>query len=81
MDYFDEVTKRKYITHVVEPSLGVDRLFLAFLTSAYHEDEVGGEKRTLLRFHPSIAPITVAVLPLVKNKPQLMEKLSNYINH
>eukprot|EP00611_Tribonema_gayanum_P026713 TRINITY_DN6432_c1_g1_i1.p1 TRINITY_DN6432_c1_g1~~TRINITY_DN6432_c1_g1_i1.p1 ORF type:complete len:570 (+),score=250.10 TRINITY_DN6432_c1_g1_i1:704-2413(+) len=74
MEYFDEATKRKYVPHVIEPSLGVDRLFLALLTSAYHEDEVGGEKRTLLRFHPAIAPIKVAVFPLVKNKPELMAK-------
>jgi glycyl-tRNA synthetase len=40
MEYFDESTKRKYVPHVIEPSLGVDRLFLALLTSAYHEDEV-----------------------------------------
>jgi glycyl-tRNA synthetase (class II) len=40
MEYFDEATKRKYVPHVIEPSLGVDRLFLALLTSAYHEDEV-----------------------------------------
>ncbi|CAN0364476.1 unnamed protein product [Ectocarpus sp. 12 AP-2014] len=44
------------------------------MVSAYHEDEVGGEKRTLLRFHPRMAPIKVAVFPLVKNKPELMKK-------
>ncbi|CAN0329680.1 unnamed protein product [Pylaiella littoralis] len=74
MEYFDERTKSKYVPHVIEPSLGVDRLFLAVMVSAYHEDEVGGEKRTLLRFHPRMAPIKVAVFPLVKNKPELMEK-------
>ena len=55
-------------------SCGVDRLFLALLVSAYAEDEVGGEKRTLLKFHPSVAPIKAAVFPLVKNKPELVGK-------
>ncbi|CAM9190345.1 unnamed protein product [Chrysoparadoxa australica] len=73
MEYFDEATKNKYVPHVIEPSLGVDRLFLALMTSAYAEDEVGGEKRTLLRFHPSVAPVKCAVFPLMKNKPELVE--------
>lgn len=72
LEYFDEQTKEKYIPHVIEPSLGVDRLILALICSAYAEDEVGGEKRSLLKFHPSIAPIKVAVLPLVKNKDNLV---------
>ena len=50
---------------------------LAVLTSAYCEDEVGGEKRTLLKFHPKLAPIKAAVFPLVKNKPELMAKARN----
>jgi len=74
MEYFDEANKRKYLPHVIEPSLGVDRLMLALICSAYHEDEVDGEKRTLLRFHPRIAPIKVAVFPLVKNKPEIVAK-------
>ena len=59
---------------MIEPSIGVDRLMLAVLCSAYAEDEVGGEKRSLLRFHPKVAPIKAAVLPLVKNKPELVEE-------
>ena len=74
MEYFDEERKEKYVPHVIEPSIGVDRLMLAVLTSAYAEDEVGGEKRSLLRFHPRLAPIKAAVLPLVKNKPEIMDK-------
>lgn len=74
MEYFDDGTKEKYVPHVIEPSIGVDRLMLAVLTSAYCEDEVGGEPRTLLKFHPRLAPIKAAVLPLVKNKPELMAK-------
>ena len=75
LEYFDEasVEKRRYIPHVIEPSCGVDRLFLALLASAYDEDEVDGEVRKILRFHPSVAPIKVAVFPLVKNKPELIE--------
>merc|ERR1719221_450765 len=74
MEYFDEERKEKYVPHVIEPSFGVDRLMLAVLTSAYAEDMVGGEKRALVRFHPRLAPIKVAVLPLVKNKPALTAK-------
>eukprot|EP00438_Fugacium_kawagutii_P002631 Skav201682 [mRNA] locus=scaffold641:522335:526856:- [translate_table: standard] len=66
--------KRKFVPHVIEPSLGIDRLFLALLCSAYDEDEIDGEKRSLLRFHPCVAPITCAIFPLLKNKPQLVEK-------
>lgn len=72
LDYYDEATKEKYIPHCIEPSLGVDRLILALICSAYAEDEVGGEKRNFLKFHPSIAPVKVSVLPLVKNKEALV---------
>jgi glycyl-tRNA synthetase len=72
LEYFDEATSTRYIPHVIEPSVGVDRLFLALLCSAYAEDEIEGEKRTVLRLHPRIAPIKVAVLPLVKNKPEIV---------
>jgi len=73
LEYFDEQTKEKYIPHVIEPSLGVDRLVLALICSAYAEDEVGGEKRTFLKFDPSIAPVKAAILPLVKNKEPLVK--------
>ena len=74
MEIFDDAAKKKYIPHVIEPSLGVDRLMLALLTAAYCEDEVDGEKRTVMKFHPRIAPYKVAVLPLLKNKPELVER-------
>lgn len=74
MEYFDEGTRERFIPHVVEPALGVDRLVLAVLSAAYAEDDVDGEKRTVLRFHPRIAPIKAAVFPLVKNKPELVAK-------
>jgi glycyl-tRNA synthetase len=66
--------KQKYLPHVIEPSLGVDRTFLAVLCSAYSVDEIEGEKRTVLRFHPRVAPIKVGIFPLVKNKPVLVER-------
>jgi len=74
IEYNCEDTKRKYVPHVIEPSIGVDRLFLALLCSAYDEDIIAGEKRSVLRFHPSIAPIKVAVFPLVKNKEEIVGK-------
>jgi len=63
---FDEETKKSDTPVVIECSVGVDRLFLTSLFDAYHEDEMGGESRVVLRFHPSIAPIKLAILPLTK---------------
>lgn len=61
---FDEATKASYVPHVVECSVGVDRLFLTLLFDAYDEDVIEGESRTVLRFHPRVAPYTAAVMPL-----------------
>jgi glycyl-tRNA synthetase len=72
LEYFDEETRQKYIPHVIEPSVGVDRVLLAVLCSAYDQDEISGEERTVLRLHPCLAPVKAAVLPLVKNKPELV---------
>jgi glycyl-tRNA synthetase len=74
MSYFDEETKEKFIPHVIEPTFGNGRTLLAVLLSAYREDEVGGEIRTYLALKPAIAPVKAAVFPLLKNKPQLVEK-------
>ena len=74
LEFFDEARKEKYLPHVIEPSLGVDRTFLAVICSAYQIDEVEGEKRTVLRFHPRVAPIKAGIFPLVKNKPVLVER-------
>lgn len=74
MEYLDQAKNEKYIPHVVETSVGVDRTFLAALTEFYDEDELGGETRTVMRFPKRLAPIKVAVFPLLKNKPQLVEK-------
>ena len=64
--YFDEESRERFIPHIVESSIGVGRLFLAVLCDAYHEEEVKGEKRVVLKFKPSIAPIQIAILPLSK---------------
>ncbi len=69
MRYHNKVTNEKYIPYVVEPSLGVDRLLLVALTDAYEVEELeNGEQRTVLRFHPSVAPVKAAILPLSKNE-------------
>ncbi|HWP61728.1 MAG TPA: glycine--tRNA ligase [Candidatus Paceibacterota bacterium] len=70
----DEEGKEPIMPHVIEPSFGVDRALLAVLVSAYAEDELGGEKRAYLKFNKQVAPIKAAVFPLLKNKPQLVEK-------
>ena len=67
MTYFDPETNEHYIPYVIEPSLGADRVALAFLVDAYDEEEIGeGDVRTVLHFHPALAPIKAAVLPLSK---------------
>ncbi len=67
MEYIDQVTNERYVPYVVEPSLGADRVALAFLCEAYDEEEVGeGDVRTVLRLHPALAPVKAAILPLSK---------------
>jgi glycyl-tRNA synthetase len=68
LSYFDEEKKKRYIPYVIEPSAGMDRSTLAFLVDAYDEEEVRGETRNLLRFHPALAPIKAAIFPLVKKE-------------
>ena len=79
MEYFDEEAKAKYVPHVIEPSAGVDRLILALVCNAYCEEQAPDEKgkmelRVVMKFHPRIAPIKVAVFPLLKNRPELVKK-------
>lgn len=74
LSYFDEETKERIVPHCIEPTFGVDRTFLAVVSSAYTEDELGGETRSYLKFSPKIAPVLVAVSPLLKNKPELVSK-------
>jgi glycyl-tRNA synthetase len=66
LEYFDQATNERYVPHVIEPAAGVGRSMMAFLLAAYDEDEIGGEKRTVLRLHKQLAPYKVAVLPLSK---------------
>jgi len=82
LEYYDEETREKYFPHIIETSVGVDRSLFAFLCDAYQEVKGGRTKTTesakeievLLRLHKSLAPIKVAILPLVKNKPKLVKK-------
>ncbi len=74
LSYYDEATKERFVPHCIEPTFGVDRLALAVLADAYAEDTQGDEPRAFLKFSPSVAPIKVAVFPLLKNKPALVEK-------
>lgn len=73
LEYFDEESKEKLIPYVIEPAAGADRSALAFIVDAYHEEEVRGEKRVVLRFHPEIAPTKIAVLPLLKRNDRIVE--------
>ncbi|HEV1997993.1 MAG TPA: glycine--tRNA ligase [Candidatus Dormibacteraeota bacterium] len=67
LSYFEEETKERYVPFVIEPAMGVDRCMFTLMLDAYDEEEVKGEKRVVLRFHPNVAPVQVAVLPLSKN--------------
>ena len=66
--------EERYVPHVIEPALGVDRSALTFLVDAYDEDEAGGETRTVLRLHPRLAPVKVAVLPLIGKDAAMSER-------
>jgi glycyl-tRNA synthetase len=70
LEYVDTATGDRYVPHVIEPAAGADRAMLAFLVDAYDEDEIEGERRTVLRLHPILAPVKVAVLPLVRKDGQ-----------
>jgi len=80
LSYFDEEAGERFVPHVIEPTFGLDRTVLALLVDAYREDELGSEgdekveKRVFLKLSPTIAPVRVAVFPLLKNKPALVEK-------
>lgn len=74
LDYFEEESGQRFTPHVIEPSLGVDRTIIAILLSAYTEDNLGSEERTYLKLPKELAPVRVAVFPLLKNKPELVNK-------
>src|SRR4051812_28300000 len=78
-DVFDEASKKKFVPHVIEPAVGVDRILLAVLCAGYAEEDVKDdkgnvEKRTVLRLSPRLAPVKVAILPLLKNKEALTNR-------
>jgi len=74
LQILDQDTNEWFMPHVIEPTFGVERTVLALLTSAYKEEEIDGEIRSYLAFKPTIAPIKIAVSPLLRNKPELVEK-------
>ena len=83
MEYLDPVTNEKFVLYCVEPSLGVDRMVLAFLCNAYEEQELEKDTRAVLHLHPALAPYKAAVLPLQKNKlgalaTEIHDELSKY---
>ncbi|MGN0452720.1 MAG: glycine--tRNA ligase [Ruminococcus sp.] len=81
MDYFDPTDNTRYIPYVIEPSLGVERLFLSIVTEAYDEEEVSeGDTRVVLRLHPYLAPFKAAVLPLSKKLSDEAEKVADELS-
>jgi glycyl-tRNA synthetase len=83
LEYFDQESGESYVPHVVEPAAGVDRSLLAFMVDAYETEEVEGRTRTVLRLHPRLAPVKVAVLPLVSKAgmPEKARALYEEIRH
>lgn len=74
LSYFDEKTKEKFIPHIMETSVGLNRLFFMFIDKAYTKEEVEGEPRIVLKLDKRLAPIKVAIFPLMRNKPELVGK-------
>ncbi len=74
LNYTDPETGEKYIPWILETSMGMGRLFLAVIADAYHEDDLGGETRVVLKLHPKLAPVKAMVSPLLRNKPELVAK-------
>lgn len=74
MEYTIKGTNTKFVPHVIEPSFGVERAVMAVMSAAYTEDEVNGEKRIVMKFPEHLAPVKYCVSPLLKNKPELLEK-------
>jgi glycyl-tRNA synthetase len=74
LTYFDQATGERFLPYVIESSVGLGRMLMAVLTDAYVEEEINGETRVVLRLKPNLAPYRVAVSPLLKNKPELVDK-------
>ena len=73
LKYFDDVTQEKFYPYIIEPSGGVDRSVLAFLNDAYNEEKVKDDTRVVLKLHKDLAPVKAAVLPLLRNRPEIVE--------
>jgi len=73
LQYFDDAEKNKFYPYIIEPSGGVDRSVLAFLADAYYEEKVKDDLRVVLKLHKDLAPVKVAVLPLLRNRPEIVE--------
>jgi glycyl-tRNA synthetase len=73
LKFFDDVSKERFYPYIIEPSGGIDRSVLAFLIDAYDEEQVKNGMRVVLRLHKSLAPVKVAVLPLLRNRPEIVE--------
>ncbi len=71
--YFDDAAKERFYPYIIEPSGGVDRAVLAFLVNAYHEEKVKEDTRVVLKMNKELAPVKVAVFPLLKNRPEIVE--------
>nr|MBA2265086.1 glycine--tRNA ligase [Chloroflexota bacterium] len=74
LEVFDEVTGEHVVPYVIEPAMGVDRAVLTVLVDAFEEEQLAKEKRVVLRIRPELAPIKAAVLPLLRNRPELVER-------
>ena len=74
LEVFDEKTGEHIVPYVIEPAMGVDRAVLTVLVDGYTEEQVGSEKRVVLRIRPELAPVKAAVLPLLRNRPELVER-------
>jgi len=79
LTFFDDIKRERYVPHVVEPSAGVDRTMLTLMIDAYHEEEVRGEQRVVLKLDRSVAPIQVAILPLSRKEP--LTQLAQQVEH
>jgi glycyl-tRNA synthetase len=73
LDYFDDKTRQRYVPYVIEPSAGADRATLAFMVDAYREEAIRGRQRVVLKLHPALAPVKVAILPLLRNRADVVE--------
>ena len=80
LQYFDDEAKENYIPYVIEPSGGIDRSILAFLVDSYREEEVKGEKRVSLALNKKLAPIKAAILPLLRNRPEIVKLAKDITN-